>query len=401
MGNSIKVPKKMNFAESVDNTKAVQLSGEDGARTLVMKAHSGKPMKHYYYGKMAVDTSGVKFKGKRFPVLNQHWLDEKIGSSEKLVLHDDHSLHLDSESFKFVNSEHATEFIDNSDNGFPYQASISIQPLKVEKLSEGTSAEVNGYTLKGPALIIRESDYAETSVCVWGRDSNTSSKAGNLAELSEDDYMEIPCKEIALSNESNTNINNEEGSVSANKENVEKGAKITLKQLQENNPDLIKEIAHNGEESTGDIAAQLSEIATAVGGLTSKMTVMEANQFKLSEKTKMKDTAEIAESIYTKQFSDAGMPERFCEKIRKVVKFKSHVSKEGEFNKDSFSEALAEELKGWAEFSDNDDNQVDGGVPNGSNKRNNGEVDLTDDAADDLFGMTDSETDVNKVLEAY
>jgi hypothetical protein len=376
-----KVPKAaLHFTESIDNTSPVVLSAadENGKRTLTMKAHSGKPMKHWYYDKLVVDTTGVKFKGKRFPVLNEHWVRDKIGSSGKLVLQDDYSLHINEDDFKYLNNDVANEFISNSDDGFPYQASISIRPTKIERLSEGAKAEVNGFTLRGPATIFRESLYRETSVCVWGADSDTESKAGNLSDSGNMEEFDCEIIDIQLTEEfsgadNNINENNEEDDVIK---------KLTFEELQEKDPELFEKIltlggekfaaaqkaAKNSDTPEGDDSA-ISKLTEMITKLTTKITVMETESFKMSETLKSKDHKDEAEGIYLQKFSDMNLGKSYSDRVRRLVSFKSF-KKDGVFDVEAFTAALDKELKTWEEFADTADTSVIGGVNNGSNKTN-------------------------------
>lgn len=145
---------------------------EDDSKKASMLAYSGKPMRHPLFGNLVVDVSGIKFQSSRIPILEDHEEDKKIGFSGKpstennIVQFDDITL---------LDNEVAQEFYKNAAKGFPYQASISFYPKKVEKVEEGASAEVNGFTQKGPAIIFRESMFRESSVVTFGMDHRTSS----------------------------------------------------------------------------------------------------------------------------------------------------------------------------------------------------------------------------------
>lgn len=150
---------------------------EKKTRYASMLVYSGKPMRHWLFGDLAIDVNGLKFgKKSKFPVLEEHETDRKLGFSGKPKT-DEGNVKL--EKIRLLENSHANEFYENSKAGFPYQASISIKPLRIERLEEGSSAEVNNQKLKGPAMIIREAEYREGSACVFGVDSNTSTAAFN------------------------------------------------------------------------------------------------------------------------------------------------------------------------------------------------------------------------------
>jgi hypothetical protein len=380
-----KVPKKsLQFKEHVDNSAIVEFKAGDDEKepTLVMKAHSGKPMDHWYHGKLAVDTSGVKFTGKRFPVLNEHWGSEKIGSSEKLILQDDHSLHLDSDSFQFVDTKIANDFISNSENGFPYQASISIEPTKVERLEKGAKSEVNGYTLTGPATILRESNYRETSVCVWGADSNTESKVG---KFNEDEMIELNCElvEVRLTEEFSEVDNNK-----ISKEESIVPDKLTLEELQEKSPELfdqVKEIGASEKQTDLKEETTTNKLTEVVEKLTDKVLKLEKAEMINTEKFNQKEQKDEAEKIYVEKFSEMNLRAEAVKKVRKLCNYKSFV-KDGKFDIEKFTEALDTELKDWEDFINDEESEIHGGVSAASIKTSKTSLSKSiDEAIDDLY----------------
>lgn len=165
-----KIPKSaLRFSDDLH----VQFS-EDEDKKASMLAYSGKPMSHPIFGDLVVDVSGIKFQNSKIPILEDHEEDRKLGFSGKpstegnVVRFDDITL---------LDNEIAQAFYRNASKGFPYQASISFYPKKVEEISQDSSAEVNGFTQKGPALIFRESVFRESSVVTFGMDPHTSSVA--------------------------------------------------------------------------------------------------------------------------------------------------------------------------------------------------------------------------------
>lgn len=174
-----KIPKSaLRFSDDLH----IEFSEEEDKKASML-AYSGKPMSHPIFGDLVVDVSGIKFQSSKIPILEDHEEDRKIGFSGKpstegnVVRFDDIIL---------LDNEIAQEFYKNAAKGFPYQASISFYPKKVEEVSQNSSAEVNGFTQKGPALIFRESVFRESSVVTFGMDHRTSSVA-----QSEDDTVSV------------------------------------------------------------------------------------------------------------------------------------------------------------------------------------------------------------------
>lgn len=181
---TVKVPEKaLQFSDNLD----IEFDDSDNQKAKML-GYSGKPMSHPLFGDLVVDVSGINFIYDRIPILEDHDDEKKIGFSsepsteENKVYFDDITL---------LDNYFAKEFQKNSKKGFPYQASISFYPKKLEDVREGAEAEVNGFKIKGPALIFRESDFRESSVVTFGMDHRTSSVAQSnkdvVLNLSEED----------------------------------------------------------------------------------------------------------------------------------------------------------------------------------------------------------------------
>lgn len=148
-------------------------SGEEEKKKASMLGYSGGIIKdHWLFGDLAIDVSGINFKSNKIPILEQHDVDRKIGIAKKPDLSDNKVFF---NEIDLLDNVVANEFYDNAKQGFPYQASISIRPTKIEEISDGTESEVNGYKMKGPAVIFRESNFRESSVVVFGADPKTNS----------------------------------------------------------------------------------------------------------------------------------------------------------------------------------------------------------------------------------
>ena len=166
-----KIPKNiLDFSEDLH----IDFDESDGKRTATMLGYSGKPMNHPFIGDLVVDVSGISFNNKVIPILEEHEEERKIGYSKKPKT-ENNQVYFD--DITLLTNSFANEFYQNSKDGFPYQASISFYPKKIERVEEGAKSEVNGYTQKGPALIFRESVFRESSVCTFGMDHRTSSVA--------------------------------------------------------------------------------------------------------------------------------------------------------------------------------------------------------------------------------
>lgn len=158
-----------------DNVEVTFVEGDDDKKknTFRIVGYSGGIIKnHWYWGNIAFDLGGMKFRKSRTPVLAEHFKDVRIGFSTRQNIKD----------------QVITEgpFLDNPDaqnlkadmlKGFPMEASLLVMPSVVEHVKEDASVKVNGLTLKGPGSVFRKSTIMEVSMCVFGADSKTKSSA--------------------------------------------------------------------------------------------------------------------------------------------------------------------------------------------------------------------------------
>lgn len=144
---------------------------ETGNGKFEIEGYSGKILKHWYWGKMAIDLSGVKFAKKKIPVLESHNSTSRLGFSTKQSITDKITI-----EGEFLPNLHAQEVRGDMAAGFPMEASLAVVPSVVESIADGTKAQVNGHTLKGPGTIFRKSTVGEVSMCTFGVDNATSSE---------------------------------------------------------------------------------------------------------------------------------------------------------------------------------------------------------------------------------
>ena len=337
----MKIPKKaMYFAE--DDADMHLARDEDGRESFSMLAYSGKIIKGYsFWGDLAVDVSGIQFNGKRFPILEQHELDKKIGVSNKKPTIESGVFF---EKINLLNNPVAQEFRSNLDGEFPYQASLGIHPLAIEELSDGETAEVNGYKMKGPGTIIRKSRFKEASVCVFGADPNT--KIASLSEEEEEVLVELVEK---TTNETKEMNKTEEKS-------------MTLKELQEKYPELYAEIQRQLSEKEAkiqELSDKMTEVENKRKELESENTALsDENQInvqriekleKLEDLRREKDIKNQADGIVSAKLSENNIPVRLHEKIRKQLDHNMCVSEENVFDSAKFTEQVDAEIKDWKE----------------------------------------------------
>jgi len=141
--------------------------GQDQGKFLI-EAYTGKQVERWW-GQLAIDIDGIKAK-KKIPVLMNHNPSEIIGFSTDT--YKDGSFFV---SGKFSNATTAAKEVRSlSAEGFPWQASIGVRPLKILSLEKGSTQEVNGDLVSGPAEVWMESEVFETSFVPLGADDYTN-----------------------------------------------------------------------------------------------------------------------------------------------------------------------------------------------------------------------------------
>lgn len=176
--NMKSVPTKACLLMTGDDAKSSfalsPIEGDSGKLSIV--GYSGGVISgHWYWGDLVISTEGMSFPKDKYPVLLDHDTDRRIAFSDKPVVREDGSLFI--ETSQILDNENAKTFIRDSKGGFPFQASIRVEPTKIRRLEENETMMVNGFEFSGPGTVFVESIYKEVSACVFGWDSNTSSSA--------------------------------------------------------------------------------------------------------------------------------------------------------------------------------------------------------------------------------
>lgn len=298
-------------------------------------AYSGKPFKHWYWGNFAIDLTGAEFPQKFFPVLEQHDVVRKIGFSTKPSIEDNK---LAIKNMTFLNTEEALAFQDNSKIGFPYQASIQGRPSIVENIDDGESVIINGHKLVGPGAIWRKWTYMETSVCVFGADPNTKSKA--LADENE---------EIAINFLNSSHV--EEVDVIQNKE--VKNEMFDIKKWKEENPEthtaLVQEVEQVFKNKEDEMLVKLTAMSTELEEKSKKLGEYEIKLLTLEKAEILRQENELrikAETIWNSCLSESQIPERLFNKVKAHVSYEKFL-KEGVFDGTAFTEAVKNEILDW------------------------------------------------------
>jgi hypothetical protein len=138
-------------------------------------AYSGSKV-NSWRGPLILDTRGFEFKN-QIPVLRQHDHLRVVGHGQGYV--DPAGRFWVKGKFSNATAD-ALEVQRLVEEGQKFQASVGVEPKKIESLSKGEKADVNGLRLNGPAEIWRKSYVGEVSVVPWGADPATSVEAVKL-----------------------------------------------------------------------------------------------------------------------------------------------------------------------------------------------------------------------------
>ncbi|TCB20438.1 hypothetical protein [Acinetobacter sp. ANC 5045] len=128
---------------------------------------------HWYWGRSGVvfDLDGIEI-DKPAALLEEHFSSSRIGVVQTVDTNGKIDVAGD-----FLTNAKAQEIVQDSDDGFPFQMSMMIDPGSIEEVSQGKTVTVNGQVFEGPITIFRQNRIREFTICSTGADRNTSIKA--------------------------------------------------------------------------------------------------------------------------------------------------------------------------------------------------------------------------------
>ena len=325
---------------------------KDGKQTMNMTIYSGKFIEgHWYWGKLGIELTGIKFDRSRYPVLENHWTGSKIGHMGKPLVNG--GLKVNPENFEFVSTEESEKFRTTSKEGFPYQASMYAIPTRIERIERGSKAEVNGLTLHGPGTIWRECIFQEASVCVFGWDKKTEAAVFSKEET-ELDIEYIGEEEVMLED---LELDENENQLTQKEKEV-KVVKLTLEQIQKDAPDLLAKIQKDAiadltgtfaEERTG-LEDQITTLKGQITTLTEENSGFAGRVDALEKKDAIRDQQALkdaADNIWNVKLAVSDLPEKRFAKIKNHVRFKDHLTEDGQLDKEKFAAAVDAEILEW------------------------------------------------------
>nr|WP_314523054.1 hypothetical protein [uncultured Acinetobacter sp.] len=147
---------------------------EGKKRTFQGTAYAGGRVDgHWYWGRTGVvfDLDGIEIPVPT-PLLGEHFSMSRVGVVKSVNVKQDIKVEGD-----FLSNQQAQEFVQDSDDGFPFQMSMFIDPGSIEEVEQGVSVTVNGQSFTGPVAVFRNNRIREFTICSTGADRNTAIKA--------------------------------------------------------------------------------------------------------------------------------------------------------------------------------------------------------------------------------
>lgn len=145
-------------------------------RTFTGVAYSGEPiLDHWYWDRVIFDLDSIQIKG-RIPALLEHRSSQRAGAINSHSIDYAQGLVI---SGDLMSNEFGSQVAQDSDDGFPWQMSVRIEPSSTEEIAADQAVMVNGKTYQGPITVFRGGRIREVSFCALGADDNTNAVAAS------------------------------------------------------------------------------------------------------------------------------------------------------------------------------------------------------------------------------
>jgi len=172
------IPKRMAFGEGSLVEFEAPVSSDKKTRPIKLNPLYSGGVVRFGFGAIVVDLDGMRIPGRRRPIQLNHDPDQLIGQSTS-VSTDNGQLSIEG---KAIRAMPATKLVEAAiDGGFQYEASMGFMIEKIAFLDKDEMTSVNGRDVKGPLLIVRQSELIEGSIVPSGadREARTRFSAGD------------------------------------------------------------------------------------------------------------------------------------------------------------------------------------------------------------------------------
>lgn len=164
------------YCFQVGNLNVDQAQEGKKKRTFSGVAYSGEVITdHWCWDRIIFDLDSMQIKG-RIPALLDHSTRQRAGAINSHSIDHQNGLTV---SGDLMSNEFGTQVAQDSDDGFPWQMSVRIEPSTVEEIQAGASVTVNGKLHQGPITVFRGGRIREVSFCALGADDNTNAVAAS------------------------------------------------------------------------------------------------------------------------------------------------------------------------------------------------------------------------------
>lgn len=174
------------FRFESENPVDIRQDSEGKPRRFEGVPYSGEPIRnHPWWGTVIFDLESTRTDN-RVPALIGHDRNQRAGHAGLVVRNN----RLEVQDGRLMSNEHGQAVAEESDQDFPWQMSVHIEPNRVEELHAGASVTVNGHEVQGPAHIFRDNVIKEISFTPTGWDAASSARAFARASVSNDGKSE-------------------------------------------------------------------------------------------------------------------------------------------------------------------------------------------------------------------
>ncbi len=328
----------MRFVATESHAHVEFAEGDDKTPKMNMIAYSGKIIKgHWYWDDLVLDLKGMVFDKPKYPILENHMESRKVAFTGKPIVTLESQLRINEKKTVFVDTEASEEFQKLSIKGFPYESSVYVTPLSVERLEKGVTAEVNGFKLKGPATIFRKCRFNEASICVFGWDRQTQASAFSK------EMVDVDLEEETVSLKGDVNNNGKE---------VNDVAIENLEQLTKEHPDLVTQIQDALKASMEtEFAKERETFKTKLAAKDVELEGQNKRVLKLEKNDTIRSERELnnqADSLWAAKLAESDIPEHLYDKVKNQVRHSKFV-KDEILDLEAFGKSIDDEIKDWVD----------------------------------------------------
>jgi hypothetical protein len=258
-------------------------------------AYSGEVISgHWYWGNVIFDVSSLELPTNKLAMLVDHDSGKRAGFADSFSL-DGYKLKV---SGSLLSNDAGSSVAKESDEGFPWQMSVHINPGSIEEVQAGQPVIVNGQALTGPLTVFRNSTLSEVSFTAVGWDENTSAAAMSRGSgshptpsIKEDNSMDLATAQARIAEleaaqstlqASNTSITQERDAALAAAAKFSADARVTeiqnlfgvlKKEFKADDPQVLVFSAMSAEQFAATASILKSNVATMNPALFSNTAV--------------------------------------------------------------------------------------------------------------------------------